>query len=182
VDPEKARTNTPAAWAKQTLAKLDTPQVKGMEQQVVRTLLNNPVTASVKLPEITPTLVAIVGGTLISLYLFFSYCCMLICKKAGHQAGALVWLPVFQVLPMLRAARMSGWWFLALFVPVLNLVTQILWCIKIVQARDKNGWLALLLLLPLTNIFAFLFLAFADGEPPKKEQRAVAEIMTLETA
>ena len=66
---------------------------------------------------------------------------------------------------MLRAAGMSGWWFLAYFVPLLNLVPLILWPLKIAKARGKSVWVGVLLLLPVINLFAFLYLAFSNGRP-----------------
>ena len=64
---------------------------------------------------------------------------------------------------------MSGWWFLGYFIPVLNLLTWILWCVKITQARGKGFLTTLFLILPFTHIFAFLYLAFssADEEAPQ---------------
>jgi len=96
-------------------------------------------------------------------YLFFCLCCMLICSKTGNEPGILVWLPLLQVFPMLRAAGMSGWWFFAFFVPVLNLVAPILWCINIVKARAKSIWWVVCLILPVTNLLAFLYLAFSSA-------------------
>ena len=93
---------------------------------------------------------------------------MLICRKTGNPPGVLVWVPVLQLFPMLRAAGMSGWWFLAYFVPLLNLVPPILWSLKIAKARGKSVWVGVLLLLPVTNLFAFLYLAFSDGASAKR--------------
>jgi hypothetical protein len=95
-------------------------------------------------------------------HLFFSYCGRLICIKTSNEPGVMIWLPVLQIFPMLRAAGMSGWWFLGLFVPVLNLVVQILWCINIVKARGKHVIWAILLILPVLNLVAFLYLAFSN--------------------
>ena len=106
----------------------------------------------------------------LSVYLFYCYCCILICRKAGHPPGVLVWLPLLKLLPMLRAAGMSRWWFLAFFVPVLNLVPAILWCFKIAKARGKSVWIGVLLLFPVTNLFAFLYLAFSDGAADDVDQ------------
>jgi hypothetical protein len=106
-------------------------------------------------------------------YLFFCYCSMLICKKVGQQPGILVWLPVIQTFPMLKAAGMSAWWFLLLLVPLAGVVVSICWCVKICQARGKSSWLALFLLLPISNLFAYLYLAFADpevGKDPNQEK------------
>jgi hypothetical protein len=58
---------------------------------------------------------------------------------------------------------MSGWWFLAFFVPVLNLLAHILWCVNIVRARDKSILWAPLLLFPVTNILALLYLASSSN-------------------
>lgn len=49
-------------------------------------------------------------------YGFICLCFHLICKKAGAPS-ALVWVPFVQFLPLLRAAKMSQWWFLLPLVP-----------------------------------------------------------------
>jgi hypothetical protein len=174
------------AFAKQSLTKLETPQVKGMEEQLLKTWEEQSAVAQAHLPPITPQFLLIVAASAAALYLFYCYCCMLICAKAGQKSGLLVWLPGLKLLPMLKAAGMSRWWFLAYFVPVLNLVAHILWCFKISDARGKNQVIAVALILPVTNILAFLYLAFSDASPPpapasEKRERPV-ELMTLETA
>jgi hypothetical protein len=75
---------------------------------------------------------------------------------------------------------MSPAWLLAFLVPVLNVVAQIVWSFKIAKARGKSGLVGLFLVLPVTNLFAFLYLAFSDAEP--KQERRTVEIMTLEAA
>ena len=119
--------------------------------------------AQFQLPPLNRTVLLSILGGMLGLFLFFSYCAALICKKAGTEPGALVWLPVFNLFPMLRAAGMSGWWFLAFMVPVFNLVAQVTWSLKISAARGKGVFTALLLLLPVTGIFAFMYLAFSGG-------------------
>ncbi len=120
--------------------------------------------------QISPVVVGVVLGLLFALYLFVCYCLKLICQKTGNEPGVLIWLPILQMFPLLRAAGMSGWWFLGLFIPVVNLVTQILWCFKIVQARGKSIWVAIGLLLPLTNLISLLYLAFSDGKDAERSE------------
>jgi hypothetical protein len=123
-------------------------------------------------PNPLPILLATLGPQVIFavlaaaalLYLFSCYCLKLICEKAGGEAGLLVWLPVLQIFPMLRAAGMSPWWFLGFCLPGINLIAQIVWSVKISEARGKTIWTALCLILPVTNIFAFLYLAFSAGK------------------
>jgi hypothetical protein len=101
-----------------------------------------------------------IGAGLVIAYLLFCYCCLLICRKAGYDPGVWVWIPIAQIYSMLRAARMSGWNFLLVWIPVVGIV----WCFKICVARKKSAWLGLLLLLPATSLFVFLYLALADGQ------------------
>jgi hypothetical protein len=118
------------------------------------------------------TYLLLAGAVLI--YLFFCQCCRLICLKTGHKPGVLVWLPVLKMFPLLKAAGMSGWCFLLLLIPVVNIITVIVWCVKICNARQKSAVLALFLLLPITNILTFLYLAFSSGievdDTPRKFQ------------
>jgi hypothetical protein len=179
VEPEKpkAQTNGPAAWTKQTLARLDTPKVQEMKQQVIQTWNSERAEKAreqvEKLREWsrsqTPAVTFEALGAIFLIYIFFSHCCSLICQKTGNPGGVLVWLPVFKLLPLLRAGGMSRWWFLAFLVPALNLVVAIILWVKIAQACGKSVLVGILMLLPIINVIAFLYLAFSGG-PVKKEQ------------
>ena len=58
----------------------------------------------------------------ISLHVFFSYCLKRICLKAGHEPGALVWIPVAQFVPMLNIAGLPLWYIILLLVPLVNIL------------------------------------------------------------
>ena len=105
-----------------------------------------------------------IGCALVLAYLFFCYCCCLICRKAGYEPGVWIWIPIAQFFPMFKAAKMSGWNFLLIWLPIIGLVVSIIWCFKICTARNKSPWLGLLLLLPVTNLLVFLYLAFSNGQ------------------
>lgn len=177
-----APTKTPTAWAKQTLSKLDVPKVKNFEAQVAGLWTPNAIRAKLPLQEITPKILWALIGLGIAAWLFHSYCCLLICQKAGSEPGPLIWVPVLQLLPLLKAASMSLWWFFAFLVPGINLIAQVVWFFKIAQARGKGLGMALLLVFPLTCPFAMLYLAFSGGSPRQKEAPRRMQIMTLETA
>ena len=76
---------------------------------------------------------------------------------------ALIWFPLLQQIPLLKAAGMSPLWILTNFVPPLVLITYIIWCFKIVQARGKHVIFAVMLLLPMANFLSFLYLAFSES-------------------
>ncbi len=62
-------------------------------------------------------------GTVV-LYLFFSFCLLMICSKVGQPSPLLVFIPIIQILPAYRAAKMSPNWFRLLMVYVALLVTM----------------------------------------------------------
>jgi hypothetical protein len=177
----RVQTKATAVWARQTAMVKDFLQVKPIEAKLLQAWHRMGPVIHLRLPPISLRSMIIAAAILLNVYLFHCYCCLLICRKAGKEPGVLVWVPLVQALPMLRAASMSQWWFVTLFIPVLNLAAYVLWCVKIIQARNKTVPLLILLLLPVTNIFAFLYLAFSEGGP-KNIETAQVEIMTLETA
>jgi hypothetical protein len=184
-DPSKpvVKTNGPAVWAKETMAKLDTPQVEEVKAKALNALGPDPRAKIRELTSrITPVALGLALGVLVLWHLFFSYCCMLICQKTSGKPGVLVWIPGLQMIPLFRAAGMSGWWFLALLVPLVQLIPSLIWPFKIAKARSKGVLTAICLLLPVLNFFAFLYLAFSDGGGPAKRDERRLDIMTLEAA
>ena len=171
----KAGSSSLSSWTKHTIGKLHLPQVKELQQQ-----LRSGGPASLATINLGRNFTIILIGSVVLLYMLFCYCGLLICEKTGNPAGVLGWIPVLQLLPLLRAAGMSPAWFLAFLVPLLNIVAQIVWSFNIAKARGKSAWVGLFLVLPLTSLFAYLYLAFSKNAP--KEERPVVEIMTLETA
>jgi hypothetical protein len=182
-DPAAAlvKTNAPAVWAQQTLSKIGLPQAKELEQQLMGWSPGGPAGIGRDIQELDPKVLLLAVAMLLALYLFHSYCCLLICAKAGSPPGALVWVPLLQLFPLLKAAAMPLWWFLVFLIPGLNVIAQIVLCIKLTQARRKTFLVALLLIFPLSSPFAAAYLAFSGGRSRKREDRRI-EIMTLETA
>jgi hypothetical protein len=174
----KPATNTAAVWAKRELAKISLLPSK----QLVPKPVGKPYWRLSAMNLLSSKAVFVVLGIALLIYLLHCYCCILICRKTGNPPGVLVWLPVLQLFPLLRAAGMSGWWFLAYCVPLLNIVAQILLCLNIVKARGHGAWVGALLLLPIINLFAFLYLALSGSAPAEEEAEPEPKIMTLEAA
>jgi hypothetical protein len=174
----KGKTNNVAAVTRASIAKGEA-FVEGVEAKLSDAWRGSWFASKVQQLTTLPTLAA-VAAVLLMAHLFCSYCFLLICRKTGNRPGMLVWLPLLQAIPVLRAASMSTRWFGALFVPGLNLVAYVLWSVKIVEARQKTMPLAILLLFPLTSWFAFLFLAFSQDSRTEGKKVHV-ENMTLQT-
>ena len=177
----KSATNTAAVWAKRELARINVPQAKEFGKQLEQKWRGLSAARLSAMGLGGPTLIFAALGIALLLYLFQCFCFMLICRKTGQRPGILVWLPGVQVFPLLRAAGMSGWWSLALLVPLLNLVASVLWCLNIAKARGKSIWVGVLLLLPVASPFAFLYLAFSKGVSVEEEEESEPGIMRLQT-
>jgi len=121
-----------------------------------------------------------ISGIVVLMYLFFSYCAMLICQKAGAPPGGLIWVPFLQLIPLLKAAQMPLGWIILFLIPGLNIIAHIVWSLKIASARGKTALTGLCLILPVTSFFAFLYLALSNGAV--KKERPTVEIMSLEAA
>jgi len=172
----KSGTAAASTWAKKTMASIQVPQLKQLEQ-----LWNKQGPSSLTKTSLNSTQLMLVLAGAALIYILLTCCYSLICKNAGKPAGAMIWVPVVQLIPLLRAAGMSGWWFVGFLLPVINLVGWVLWCFKIAKACGKGAGVGLLLLLPVTSFFALLYLAFSGATATKKEEPKV-EIMSLEVA
>lgn len=168
--PEPKETRTPLSIPPTMITNLtqkleDNPQFQAVEAQWAEQV-------APRLPPISKGLIAGVIGAFLGLYLFFCFCCRLIVAKTGNEPGLLVWLPILKMLPLLRAAGMPGWWFLVWLIPVVGVIPAVMWCFKIVETRGKSVLWAILLLLPVTNLVAFLYLAFSDGSASDADRAA----------
>ena len=90
--------------------------------------------------------------------------------EGRSSAGRLVWLPILQLFPLVRAAGMSGWSFVAWLVPLVDLVTFIL------VGEDRQGarkeWLGHAVPDPAATYFlALLSVAFSMAQPPRRMPR-----------
>ncbi len=189
-NPEKAAlaasTNTATAWAKAEVAKIENDKVREVRKQMVEKWEASKASGKPGINGLAAMVplwfVLTFFGIFILSYLFHSYCSMLICRKAGHEPGVLVWLPIVQMIPMFRAAGMSPMWLIAMLIPGVCFVPIITWCFKIAAARGKSVLTGILLLLPITSFFAFLYLAFSSGSEPEDDDKREPEIMSLQTA
>ena len=106
-------------------------------------------------------LYSIFGGV-VCIYVLFCLATIKICKKTTAPPGLWAWLPGCQFVSLFKAAGMSPWNYLWLYIPPINLIVMTVWCFKICRARQKHPMLGFLMLLVPINIFAFFYLAFSS--------------------
>lgn len=98
----------------------------------------------------------------VATYVFFCYCMKRICQKAGHEPGALIWIPIAHLIPQLTAAQLPVWMIVLFFIPVVNIAAIVYLWVKLCVARGKPGPLGILILVPGVNLGLICWLAFAD--------------------
>jgi hypothetical protein len=179
---EEAKTAKVSAWARNTLARFESPKVMALEKQVAeRWGSHSPEELKAMIPAHKKTILLVLGSLLV-IYLAASYCWMLICRKTGHEPGFLIWLPLLQIFPVLRSVGMSPLWFLALIVPVVNIIPFIVLCFRLAKARGKSPFVGFLFAFPVTTFFAFLYLAFSEAGAKGQPARRGVPIMRLGAA
>lgn len=104
-------------------------------------------------------------------YLFICLCFLLICSKAGKPSPLLVWLPVLQMYPLYRAAKMSPVWFgLMVFTVVLELGWIAMIALQLVSPYVLLGIALVIVLLCLVHTIGSLIWCFkictARGKSP----------------
>jgi len=106
--------------------------------------------------------ILIVLAFALGLYIFFCYCLKRICEKAGRNPGALIWIPIVQIVPLLEVAGMAVWMIILFFIPIVNLVVGIIMWVKICEARGKSPALVILAFIPVVNLAFLPYLAFSE--------------------
>jgi hypothetical protein len=176
---EEAKKAVVSTWARQTIARFETPQVMALERNIQsRVQAHNPEEIKAYVSAHRNTIIAVLGSLGV-IYLVLCYCWMLICKKAGSQPGLLIWLPLLQVFPILRAAGMSPLWFLVIIIPILNFIPLIVLSFRLAKARQKSRFVGFLLAFPVTTLFVLFYLAFSSGARVEAASRGSSGALRL---
>jgi hypothetical protein len=96
------------------------------------------------------------------LLVIFMIVTMWIVFAKADQPGWAIFIPIYNIYCLTQVAGVSGWWTLAYFVPILNIIAAILIPIKVAE-RFGKGILFGIGLLFLGVIF-YPVLAFSDAE------------------
>jgi hypothetical protein len=78
----------------------------------------------------------------------------------------MAWVPFLNVWQMVQIARKEWWYFLLMFVPLVNIVVFIIVWMKIAELRNMPSWLGILMIISPVNLIVLGFLAFKDAPLP----------------
>jgi hypothetical protein len=114
----------------------------------------------------------------IAAYVYFALCLMVLAKKTGTKNEWMAWIPIANIFLMINIAKKPLWWFILIFVPLVNIVIAVILWMAIAERRGKENWLGILIIVPAIGILIPGYLAFFDNgksgktEPPSKPYNA----------
>lgn len=95
-------------------------------------------------------------------YAFFAVCLATIAKRTGHSERAWwAWVPVLQVLLILRTAGVDWWWIFFFLIPFVNIAIAIYVWVKVAKALSKHPIYGVLMVIPVLDLFVLAYLAFS---------------------
>ncbi len=111
-------------------------------------------------------------------YLLFCFLLFRLSKKANLENAWLAFVPIIQVFLYLKLAKVSGWWFLGLFIPFVNLGIMVWVCIKLAHNFGEKKGFGVLFLLPPISFWAMWKLGNNGDIPPLSadDQESIEEI------
>ena len=89
---------------------------------------------------------------------FYAYCLQKIGQRAGTPGTWWAWVPILNVLLMLRIAKKPLWWVVLFAVPFVQIYVLIKILADMCRAVGKSPWLAVPLLIPGVNLLVFAVL------------------------
>jgi hypothetical protein len=95
------------------------------------------------------------------IYVYVSLSLMKIAQKLGVENAWLAWIPIINLWILVQCAGKEWWWILLLFIPLVNIVVQVIIWMAIAERRGKPSWIGILIIVPLANIFVPGYLAFS---------------------
>jgi hypothetical protein len=98
---------------------------------------------------------------LLAAYVYIALALMAIARKTTTAYALWAWIPIMNVVLMLRIARKPVWWIVLLLIPVVNIVIAALIWVGIAQARQKSGWWGALAIMPVVNVIVPGYLAWS---------------------
>lgn len=102
----------------------------------------------------------------LAIYAFFAFCLVRLAQKTNLTEKAWWgWVPVLQVLLMLKIAGVAWWWIFLLLIPFVNLIMGIIIWMKISEKLNKSKWFGLLMFIPGVDLIVLGYLALSSSSP-----------------
>lgn len=103
---------------------------------------------------------------ILAIYFYFTFAQYKIAQKLGHSSPWWAFIPIINTFQLIQMARKEWYWFLFLFIPVVNVVCfAILWMEVAKYCRMSPVW-GIATLVPFINFVSIGLMAFSNASPP----------------
>lgn len=144
-----------AIWPSFSLAATQQFQASSEDAAKMMTTVDTKALIIVLIVELVLTLI---------IYAYFAICLMKIAKKTGTDNAWMAWLPILNFFLMVNVSGKSLWWFLLLFIPIVNIIILVIIWMAIAKRLGKPEWLGILMIVPIANLIVPGYLAFSSSE------------------
>ncbi|MDK8181686.1 MULTISPECIES: DUF5684 domain-containing protein [unclassified Paenibacillus] len=84
-------------------------------------------------------------------------------NKAGYDKSWFAFIPILNIVLVIRVAQESLWFLLLLIIPFVNIVASIYLMYKFIKAFGRSGLEIILLIIPVVNLVYLYYLAFSNN-------------------
>ena len=98
----------------------------------------------------------------VAIYAYVAICLQKMAEKTNTGDTWWAWVPILNILLMLKIGQKPLWWIILLLIPLVNFIIFILVGMAICKALNKPPLLGIGLAIPLLNFILLGYLAFSD--------------------
>ncbi len=101
---------------------------------------------------------------IVAVYVYVAYATYTIAKKTNTQNAWFAWIPILNLILLLRIARKSLWWIIGMLIPFVNIIVTIWVWMKVAEERRRPSWWGILMIIPVVNWVILYLMAFQEAK------------------
>ncbi len=110
-----------------------------------------------------------------AIYIYFAVALQRMAKKINIQDDWFAWIPVLNLVLVLRIANRPAWWIVLLFIPIIQVIVSVIVWMDVAKAMGKEEWWGILMVIPGVNLVVIGYLAFSDAFISSQDTDSVQE-------
>jgi len=122
-------------------------------------------------PDAAGAAMVVIGAMLLvfvvfflAIYVYMAFSLMKIAKKTNTPNGWFAWIPFLNMWLLVQIAQKEWWWFLLMFIPLVNIIISVILWMQVCKNLGKPEWLGILIIVPIANFVLPGYLAFSKDE------------------
>jgi hypothetical protein len=116
--------------------------------------------------NVSPELGIVVFLLFIAYYIWICVSISKIAKNTHNELVWMSWIPILQMVPLIKASEKPTWWILLFLIPYVNLVAIPWMFICLAEKVGRPGWTGLLVLVPFANLFVIPYFSASKKFDP----------------